>query len=115
MNETCPQSPIQMAGWRVRMKPMSVSSAWLKLSCPTRLRRVIGTMWNEPNGTPTYGIMPPYCEPLPSVPISGSTCARAPAFTGAPANATAAIAANASLFMGIIPAWRSPSRRAWAP
>ena len=49
---TSPQSPIQMAGWRVRMKPMSASSAELKLSWPTRLRRVMGTMWNDPNGTP---------------------------------------------------------------
>jgi hypothetical protein len=32
----------------------------------------MGTHWIEPNGTPVIGIMPPYWEPLPSVPMRGS-------------------------------------------
>ena len=93
---TSPQSPIHIAGWRVSIKPMSVSSAWLKLSCPTRFSLVIGTIWNDPNGTPTYGIIPPYSEPFPSVPINGSTYFKESA--QADAHTAAAKAATQNLF-----------------
>ena len=70
---TSPQSPIQMVGWRVRINPSRFSSSALKLSRPIRFVRVIGTRWNDPNGTHVFGCTPPYCVPTPSVPTKGST------------------------------------------
>ena len=70
---TGPNSPIQIAGWRVRQKPSRFLSSALKLVRPTAFVRVTGTRCIAPKGTPVIGIMPPYSLPRPSVPTIGST------------------------------------------